>query len=134
MSVVPEPEIQYRFVRSGGPGGQHVNKTSSKVQLRWNVRTSSIDDAIKSRVFKLYFNRINDEGELMLECDETRSQKENKDIVTRRLNELVRRAAKPPKRRRPTKPSKSALAKRRKTREQHSAKKAARKKPHLPED
>jgi ribosome-associated protein len=129
---VPESELEYRFVRSSGPGGQHVNKSSTKVQLRWNVRKSgALPDAVKSRFFKLYANRINDEGELVMESDESRSQHANKETVARKLHDMVRKAATPPKPRKRTKPSRAAIARRRREREHQSAKKSSRKPPDL---
>ena len=126
---VEESELKFSFARSGGPGGQHVNKTSSKVILHWNVGESpGVSDAVKARFIKQYGTRINDEGELVIDSDESRSQHRNREIVLDRLKEMLLAVAKPPKRRIPTKPSKASRKKRRVKREQHSKKKQMRKK------
>lgn len=126
---VEESELKFSFARSGGPGGQHVNKTSSKVILHWNVQDSpGVPDAVKARFVKRYANRVNDEGELVIDSDESRSQHRNREIVLERLRQMLLAVARPPKRRIPTKPSKGSRKKRRVTREQHSKKKQLRRK------
>lgn len=126
---VEEHELNFSFARSGGPGGQHVNKTSSKVILHWKVGESpGVPDAVKARFLKQYRTRINDEGELVIDSDESRSQHRNREIVLERLKEMLLAVAKPPKRRIPTKPSKASKKKRREKREQHAKKKQLRKK------
>ncbi|MBZ0137663.1 MAG: aminoacyl-tRNA hydrolase [Planctomycetes bacterium] len=126
---VEDSELRLSFARSGGPGGQHVNKTSSKVILHWKVGESpGVSDAVKARFLKQYHTRINDEGELVIDSDESRSQHRNREIVLERLREMLLAVAKPPKRRIPTKPSKGSRKRRRVKREQHSKKKQLRKK------
>lgn len=127
---VEENELDFSFARSGGPGGQHVNKTSSKVILRWNVDDSpGVPGPVKRRFKQQFRTRINDDGELVIDCDDTRSQHRNKEIVLERLGEMLRSVARPPKRRIKTKPSRSKLKKRRKARERHKEKKKQRRKP-----
>lgn len=129
---VDENEFDFSFAKSGGPGGQHVNKTSSKVILRWNVsKSAGVPDPVKHRFIKQFKTRINDDDELVIDCDETRSQHRNKEIVLERLTEMLRSVARPPKRRVKTKPSRSKLKKRRKARERHKEKKRLRRKPKL---
>jgi ribosome-associated protein len=126
---VEESELRFTFARSGGPGGQHVNKTSSKVILHWKVGESpGVPDAVKARFARKFGTRINVEGELVLESDETRSQHRNREIVLERLKEMLLSVAKPPKKRIPTKPSKASRKRRRTSREQHSKKKQLRRK------
>lgn len=127
--VVQEPELAFKTARSGGPGGQHVNKTESRVQMRWHVASSpGVPQDVKARFAAAYRNRINDDGELVIDCDETRSQHRNREICLERLTAMLAAVAKPPKARKKSKPGKSELARRRKSREAHSAKKAARRK------
>jgi ribosome-associated protein len=127
---VDENEFDFSFARSGGPGGQHVNKTSSKVILRWKVDESpGVPGAVKRRFKQQFRTRINDDGELVIDCDDTRSQHRNKELVIERLADMLKSVARPPKRRIKTRPSRSKLAKRRKARERHKEKKKQRRKP-----
>lgn len=126
---VAESELEFSFARSGGPGGQHVNKTSSKVILHWDVGASpGVPDAVKQRFIKQYRTRITEAGVLVIDCDENRSQHRNREIVVERLKGMLEAVAKPPKRRIPTRPSKGAKKRRRVAREKHSEKKQLRKK------
>ena len=113
-------EITENFVRASGPGGQNVNKVSSAVELRFEAATSpSLAPPVKSRLKRLAGRRWTNEGALVLQCVETRSQARNREIARDRLAELVRQALKPPKRRiatRPTLGSKKRRLKAKKTR------------------
>lgn len=127
--VVLEHELAFKTARSGGPGGQHVNKTESRVQMRWHAASSpGVPEAVKTRFAAAYRNRINESGEVVIDCDETRSQHRNREICLERLTAMLSAVAKPPKARKKSKPGKSELARRRKSREAHAAKKAARRK------
>lgn len=126
---IPDHEFELQFSRSGGPGGQNVNKVNSRVQLRWNIATSAaLPQDVRQRFLNQYRSRINNEGELMLDCDETRDQHKNRAIVFERLAAMIAAVAKPPKKRIPTKPGKAAKAKRRKDREMRAQKKDWRRK------
>ncbi|MCA8915103.1 MAG: aminoacyl-tRNA hydrolase [Planctomycetes bacterium] len=126
---VADSELDFSFARSGGPGGQNVNKVSSKVVLHWDVTNApGVPDAVKQRFLKTFRTRITDAGILVMDCDETRSQHTNRERVVERLKEMLQQVAKPPKRRIPTKPSKGAKKKRRQHREKHAQKKQLRKK------
>jgi ribosome-associated protein len=126
---VPDAEFALQFSRSGGPGGQNVNKVNSRVQLRWNVAgTTALPDDVKQRFLNQFRTRINAEGELMLDCDETRDQHKNRAIVFERLTTMLAAVAKPPKKRIPTKPSRAARNKRLKDREKRAQKKEWRRK------
>lgn len=109
MRVVPESELQIEFVRSSGPGGQNVNKTSTKVQLRWPVKTSAEfnDEEKKIIAFKLA-HRLTLEGAIAIDVSETRSQTENKQRAIDMLNELVNEALTPEIPRVPTRPPRSS--------------------------
>ena len=107
------PEITYRAVRGSGPGGQHVNKTSTKVELRWHLMDSpSFSESEKMRLTAKLAARLTTDGELVLSDHSTRSQSRNREIVTARFYELLQLALKPQKRRRKTKPTNASKRKR----------------------
>lgn len=99
-------EMTESFIRASGPGGQNVNKTSSAVELRFEAATSpSLPPPVKSRLKRIAGRRWTKEGAVVLQCDETRSQARNREIVRERLKEMVQEALKPPKRRIATRPT-----------------------------
>jgi len=105
---IDEREIEERFVRSSGPGGQNVNKVATAVQLRFDVTTSSLPDEIRQRLIALAGSRMTDEGVLVIEAREHRTQAQNREAARDRLVALVQRAAQQPKKRRATKPGRAA--------------------------
>ena len=110
---IDSDELEESFTRAGGPGGQHVNTTDSAVLLRFDVANSpSLPDAVKNRLAVLAGSRMTRDGVLVLRGEGARSQLLNRQDVRERLVELIREATIVPKRRRPTKPSKAAKAKR----------------------
>jgi ribosome-associated protein len=111
--VIDESEIREEFVRASGPGGQHVNKAATAVQLRFNVAHSpALSAEVRARVFQLAGNRINEQGELVIEAKRFRSQEQNRRDARERLAELLRQAAVRPRKRRPTKPGRAARERR----------------------
>jgi ribosome-associated protein len=122
-----EAEIKWRFVRGSGPGGQNVNKVATTAQLRWNTLASPVlPDDVRERLARLAGHRLTQEGEILIEAGEYRSQGRNRQEALDRLIRLLRRAATRPKPRRPTRPSGSAKARRTESKRRHAAKKRLR--------
>ncbi|MBX3469237.1 MAG: aminoacyl-tRNA hydrolase [Planctomycetes bacterium] len=123
--VIPDDELSLSFARSGGPGGQHVNKASTKVLLRWDLRGSrAVTDEQRARLLaRLPARYVTTEGEVLLQCDEHKSQHDNRAACLARLGSLAREALRREKRRVPTKPGKAARARRREGKERQSQKK-----------
>lgn len=125
-------ELTFKAVRSSGAGGQHVNKVSSKIELTFNIQESLVfDDIQKERLLKKLKTKFTNEGVLIMQCDESRSQHKNKEIVTKRFFALLETGLFVPKKRIPTKKPKSAVRKRLKKKQNISEKKVNRQKPDL---
>ena len=106
-------EITEQFVRASGPGGQNVNKVSTKVSLRFEAdRSPNLSGAVKARLKKIAGTKWTVDGAIIIQCDETRSQIRNREIAQDRLKDLIKKALVVPKRRRPTKPSRGAIERR----------------------
>ena len=119
-------EVEISAVRAQGAGGQNVNKVSSAIHLRFDIRASSLPDAHKERLLRLNDSRITGDGVLVIKAQSHRSQDMNRDEALQRLNELVRSVARPPRVRKPTKPSRSAKRKRLEAKTQRGQVKALR--------
>ena len=110
---IPDAELSFRATRSGGPGGQHVNQSSTRVEVRWQVTTSpSLTEPQRERLLEKLSSRIDSRGFIRIVAEERRSQLRNREAAVQRLNELVRTALKKPKPRKKTKPSAAAKRKR----------------------
>jgi ribosome-associated protein len=125
--ALEDDEIAERFVRASGPGGQHVNKTSTAVELRFDAANSpSLPDGVKARLVKLAGSRMTLEGVIVLFAQSARSQEMNRQEARDRLVELIRKATEVPKPRRKTKPTYSSKLKRLEGKSRRSGIKAAR--------
>jgi len=105
---IDERFIDYEFVRASGPGGQHVNKAATAVQLRFDAASAPLPDAVRERLTELAGHRMTKDGVLIIDANRHRSQARNRKDARRRLVALLRKATRKPKRRRKTKPPRSA--------------------------
>ncbi|MFT7622265.1 MAG: ribosome-associated protein [Myxococcota bacterium] len=106
-------EITFTWARSGGPGGQHVNKTETRAVLRWNLAASpSVPDPLKARAQRRLASRITNTGDVVLSCGRNRSRERNRQECLQRLSTLLVAAFVVPKRRKPTRPSRGAVERR----------------------
>lgn len=129
---IPMKEFDFTFSRSSGPGGQNVNKVSTKAQLRWNVAGShSMNDTINQRLFKLHRRRITSDGDLIVSSQRYRDQSRNVADCLEKLRQILLQAAETPKRRKKTKRPKSAVEQRLKEKRQQAEKKRRRRQPRL---
>lgn len=125
--TIPKAELTYRATRAGGPGGQHVNTSSTKVELSWDVQGSpSLNDEQRARISEKLATRIAEDGVLRLTSAGSRSQHQNKEDVTERLGKMVAQALHKPKPRRKTKPSRASKEARLKSKKKRSETKSRR--------
>ena len=124
--AIEERELDERFVRASGPGGQNVNKVSTAVELRFDVRASSLPYDVKERLIALAGSRMTGDGVLLIDSREHRTQAQNREAARARLVALLQQAAKRPKTRRPTKPKRAAKEKRLDSKRQRSEVKSLR--------
>jgi ribosome-associated protein len=125
--VIPESELDWSYARSGGPGGQNVNKVASKAVLRWPMAASpSVPEHVKARVRELYPSRVTADGDVLIMSQEYRDQERNRQACVEKLHDLLRKAAERPKVRRPTKPTKGSKVRRLEAKKRNAERKAGR--------
>ncbi len=122
--TIPSTELEWRFSRAGGPGGQHVNRSETRVELRWNVSEStSLTDSQRAELLDRLASRIDADGSLRITSAESRSQRANRRYAAKRLQDLLIEALRPRRVRRKTKPSLAARERRLKAKRQRSDRK-----------
>ena len=125
--IIDESELQFRFYHSSGPGGQNVNKVATAVQLRFDVEHSpSLSDVMRIRLIKLAGSRMTKDGVLIISSSRYRTQESNKDETVKRLKMLLQEAARPPRKRKRTRPSRAAVERRLQHKRRHALKKSER--------
>ncbi|WP_439129369.1 alternative ribosome rescue aminoacyl-tRNA hydrolase ArfB [Polaribacter sp.] len=125
-------ELSFKAIRSSGAGGQHVNKTSSKIELTFDLENSlSLSENQKTLLKEKLSSKLTNENVLILFCEETRSQHKNKELSIKRFLSLLKTNLIRPKKRRPTKPSRASLKRKAESKQRNSIKKSLRKKPKL---
>ena len=124
---IPRHELDVRVSRSSGAGGQHVNKTSSRVEIFWNITASpSLSDDQRKRLQEKLASRLTGDGSIRVVASDMRSQTRNREIAEERLAELIARSLIVPRKRRPTKPTKASKEARLDSKRRHSSKKRER--------
>ena len=127
LHVIPRRELTARATRAGGAGGQHVNTSSTRVEVLWNPSTSrALTDEERARVVERLIARLDADGRVRVVASDTRSQRQNRELAESRLAELVRRALHVPRKRKPTRPTRASTERRLETKRRESEKKQRR--------
>lgn len=121
-----DDELEWQFIRASGPGGQHVNKTSTAVQLMFDILASSLPTMYKERLLRKADHRITQSGKVLIKCQQSRSQEQNRQIALQQFIELVASCGYTPKKRKATKPTYGSQQRRLKQKKQRGATKATR--------
>ena len=129
--IIPFNEIEITAIRAQGAGGQHINKTSTAVQLKYQIKMSSLPDDVKDRLLLLQDSRISKKGVITIKAQKSRSQIQNKNNALNRLKAIIQCALKPHTPRKATKPTKASMKKRIEQKKQRGAVKELRKKVNL---
>ena len=128
-----DDELEWQFIRASGPGGQHVNKTSTAVQLVLDIRQSSLPDWLKQRLLHRADHRITQSGKILIKCQQSRSQEQNRELALAQLTELIAAAAVQQKKRTATKPTYGSQQRRIQQKKQRGATKSLRQNKPRPE-
>jgi len=126
--AIPLDEIDITPIRASGPGGQHVNKASTAVHLRFDIQHSSLPESYKTRLLALSDQRINSNGVIIIKAQQARSQEQNREAALQRLSDLIRSVAATPKKRTATKPTRASQERRIQEKKQRGRNKALRRK------
>ena len=121
VSDIPDSEIDFSAIRASGPGGQHVNKVSSAIHFRFDVRSSSLPVAIKTKILAMRDARISTEGVIVIKAQKFRSQEKNRLESLARLDELLQKSQHVETPRRETRPSRSSIRKRLEGKKKHGS-------------
>ena len=125
--TIPRHELDFRASRAGGPGGQHVNTSSTRIELTWNLeRSQALDDATRARLREKLASKLDGEGTVRVVASEMRSQSQNRTRAEERFAELLRKALVVPKPRKKTKPSRGAIERRLESKKKNSERKRQR--------
>ena len=124
--LIPDAELTWQFARSGGPGGQNVNKLNTKAQLRWDLKNSTLPTAVLERFRQTFGTRIVGDDEVLIASEETRNQLKNREICEEKLAQMIRSVLRPPKKRKKTKPTRASKERRIQAKKQVGEKKQSR--------
>lgn len=128
---LPDDELNWQFIRASGPGGQHVNKVSTAVLLQFDIASSSLPEIYKGRLLQLADHRITASGKILIKCQQSRSQEQNRELALAQFIALVKSVMTTPKKRLATKPSYSSQLKRLQSKKQQSQTKSLRRQKHF---